>query len=120
MNVFFKVFGWLFGLLCLVSAILQYNDPDPFVWIVIYVVSAVVSFGFALGKIRAIVPLLMGILAVLGCWYVFPEKFQGFDIGDGDIKNIEEGREAIGLLIVALIMFVFSFWIRFSKKALKV
>jgi len=118
--MFFKVFGWLFGILCLVSAILQYNDPDPIVWILIYVVTAVVSFGFALDRIKAIVPLFIGIMSILGCWYVFPENFQGFNITGGDIKNIEEGREAIGLLIVALIMFVFSFWIRFSKNTSKV
>lgn len=120
MNLFFKIFGWLFATLCLISAILQYNDPDPLVWILIYVISALVSAGFALGRIKAIVPLLIGVMAILGCWYVFPEKFQGFEIGRGDIKNIEEGREAIGLLLIALIMFVFSFWIRFSKSASKV
>ncbi len=120
MNLFFKIFGWLFGILCLISAVLQYNDPDPLVWVLIYVVTAVVSFGFALGRVKAIVPLLVGIMAILGCWYVFPEKFQGFAIGEGDIKNIEEGREAIGLLLIALIMFAFSFWIRFSKSASKV
>lgn len=116
MNTFFKIFGWLFGVLCLISAFLQYNDPDPLLWILIYVITALVSFGFALGKLRAIVPLLIGVMAILGCWYVFPAKFQGFDLEGGDIKNIEEGREAIGLLLVALIMFVYAFWIRFTRK----
>ena len=120
MNLFLKILGWLFAILWLVSAALQYNDPDPIVWILIYVVSAAVAVGFALNKIKAIVPMLIGILALLGCWHVFPEKFQGFEIGEGDIKNIEEGREAIGLLIIALIMFVFAFWLRFSQKLSKV
>ncbi len=120
MNSFFKIFGWLFGILCLVSAVLQYNDPDPMVWISIYVIIAAISFAFALGKVKAVVPLLAGVIAILGCWYTFPEQFQGFTIGEGDIKNIEEGRESIGLLIVALVMFVFAFWTRFSKNTSKV
>ena len=117
MEIFFRIFGFVFGFLCVVSAILQFNDPDPLVWILIYGASAVVSFGFALNKIRASVPLLIGILAILGCWYVFPEKFQGFYVEGGDIKNIEEGREAVGLLIIALVMFVYAVWIRFTNRS---
>ncbi|WP_273567533.1 transmembrane 220 family protein [Maribacter halichondriae] len=120
MGLFFKLFGWLFGILCLTSAVLQYNDPDPMVWILIYLVAAIVSFVFALNKVRAIVPFLFGLMAILGCWYVFPEKFQGFDLEGGDINNIEEGREAIGLLIIALVMFVYAYWIHFSHKNSKV
>ncbi|MGB5553316.1 MAG: transmembrane 220 family protein [Flavobacteriaceae bacterium] len=120
MNVFFKIFGWLFGILCLISAVLQYNDPDPMVWVLVYGVAALVSFGFAMNRLPAFVPFLVALLAILGCWYVFPVKFEGFDLQNGDIKNIEEGREAFGLLIITLIMFVFAFWLRFSKTGSKV
>lgn len=120
MNVFFKIFGWFFGLLCLVSAALQYNDPDPIAWILVYVLVAVVSFSFALNRIKAIVPLFIGFFALFGTWYIFPEKFQGFEIGQGDIKNIEEGREAVGLLIIALVMFIYAIWLKYSKGSSKV
>ena len=120
MNIFFRIFGWIFGLLCLVSAALQYNDPDPIAWILVYSIVAVVSFAFAMNRIKAVVPLVVGILALLGTWFVFPEKFQGFEIGGGDIKNIEEGREAVGLLIIGLIMFVYATWLHFSKGPSKI
>lgn len=108
MKSFLIIFGWIFGLLCIISAILQYNDPDPLLWIVIYAVAAIVSFGIAVNKIPYSVPLVLGILCLLGFFFVFPEKFEGFEIGAGDIKNIEEGREAVGLLILALVMFLFA------------
>ncbi len=108
MDVFFKVFGWVFGVLCIVSAVLQYNDPDPLLWMVIYGIAALVSFGFALGKISYSVLLVLGALCAVGFVYVFPEKFEGFEIGGGDIKNVEEGREAFGLLLLGLVMFTFA------------
>ncbi len=115
MRVFFRFFGGVFVILFLISAVLQYNDPDPFLWIAIYGIAALVAMGFVFNKISYKVPLIIGLLGVLGFFYVFPEKFEGFAIGQGDIKNIEEGREAFGLLIIALIMFVFALRIRFSK-----
>lgn len=117
METVFKIFGWIFGALCITSAVLQYNDPDPLLWIVIYGAAALVSFAFALKKLSYSVPLVFGILLLLGCYFVFPEKFEGFEIGGGDIVNIERGREAIGLLILSLVMFVFALWIRIGAKS---
>ncbi len=116
MNNFIKGFAWIFGALCIVSLILQYNDPDPLVWMIIYGVAAVVSFYFALGKINYKVPLTLGILYAIDCVYQFPDKFEGFEIGSGDIKNIEEGREAFGLLILALVMLTFAIWGRYQNR----
>jgi len=45
---------------------------------------------------------------MIGCFFVFPETYEGFEIGSGDIKNIEEGREAFGLMIIALVMLFFA------------
>jgi len=114
-KLFFSIFGWLFGALFLVSAIVQYNDPDPLLWMLIYGLAALVSIGFALGRLAFSVPLILGILGLLGFIFSFPQKFEGFEIGTGDIKNIEEGREAFGLLIISLIMFVYALRIRFSR-----
>ena len=115
MKQFFSIFGWVFGVLCVVSAVLQYNDPDPLLWIVVYGLMALVSFAFAMGRLPFFVPLILGILGLIGFVFFFPEKFEGFQIGSGDIKNIEEGREAFGLLILSLVMFLYAFRIRFSK-----
>jgi len=44
MSFFMKIFNLVFILLFLVSAGLQYNDPDPLVWIAIYLYGALACF----------------------------------------------------------------------------
>jgi len=102
--------------LFLTSAIIQYNDPDPLMWIVIYTLAAIVSIFFALGRISYLIPLLSGVLALVGSYFLFPAKFEGFEIGAGDIKNIEEGREAWGFIILAVVMFIFAIRTRLTSK----
>ncbi|NNK76158.1 MAG: hypothetical protein HKP42_08840 [Maribacter sp.] len=117
MKHFFKVLGGVFTILFLISAVLQYNDPDSFLWMFIYGIAACAALGFVLVKVSYKVPAFVGLLAVIGFFFLFPEKFEGFTIGEGDIKNIEEARESFGLLIIALVMFVFSFRLRLRKKS---
>ncbi|RKR08088.1 transmembrane family 220 protein [Maribacter vaceletii] len=106
--------GFLYGILCFVSALLQYNDPDPMLWIVIYSCATILSIAFALNKIHPILLALTAAISFFGFFYMYPEKFEGFEIGAGDIKNIEEAREAFGLLIMAIMFIIFSF--RAKKK----
>jgi len=105
------------GALFLASAILQYNDPDPLIWIIIYFIAAVISALFALKRISYLVPLFFGLMAIIGTYFILPDKFEGFKIGAGDIKNIEEAREAGGLVIIAIIMFFYAIRLRFSSKS---
>lgn len=117
MNRFFKFLGGVFAILFLSSAVLQYNDPDPLLWIAIYGIATLVTLGFLFNKVSFVVPALVGLLGVGGFFLIFPEKFEGFTIGNGDTKNIEEAREAFGLLIIALMMFIFAIRIRFKNKS---
>lgn len=109
MNNLFKILGYLFALLFAAGAVVQYNDPDSLLWIVIYSIAAVVCLGFALNKISATLPLVIGVVSLIGCIYLYPSDFKGFDLDDGDIGTVELGREAFGLLIIALVMLFFSF-----------
>lgn len=45
-----KIFNYLFAFLFLVSAGLQYNDPDPWLWAPIYLVGTVLCFLAARGR----------------------------------------------------------------------
>ena len=112
MNLLFKTLGYLFTLLFITGAILQYNDPDALVWVIIYAIAALVSLSFALNKIRFVIPLVIGLLAFAGFLYQYPSDFQGFDLNDGDITTVELGREAFGLLIISIVMLVFSFRVK--------
>ena len=108
MNTIFKVFALVFGILFLVSAGLQYNDPDSLVWMIVWGFAGIIAIAFAFNRIFFSVPLVAGILALVGFFYTYPEKFEGFEIGAGDIKNVEEGREAFGLLIIAVVMLILA------------
>ena len=109
MTTFFKVLAIVFGILFLVSAGLQFNDPDPLVWIIIWGLAGIIAIAVAFNRISYTIPLVAGILALVGFFYTYPEKFEGFEIGAGDMNNIEEGREAFGLLIIAIVMLLLAF-----------
>ncbi|UWX53951.1 transmembrane 220 family protein [Maribacter litopenaei] len=112
MNLFFKTFGYLFAVLFAIGAIVQYNDPDSLLWIVIYAISAVISLLFSLNNLRAVVSLVFGTICFIGFMYLYPSDFQGFGLNDGDIETVELGREAFGLLIIALVMFFYTVRLR--------
>ncbi|MGB5499088.1 MAG: transmembrane 220 family protein [Maribacter sp.] len=117
MEHFFKFLGGVFAILFLISAVLQYNDPDPLLWMAIYGMAALVTLGFVFNKVSYTVPAFVGLLGVIGFFFIFPDKYEGFALGKGDVKNIEEAREAFGLLIIAMLMFIFALRIRFKNKS---
>ncbi|MDC6389954.1 transmembrane 220 family protein [Maribacter sp. PR1] len=112
MNMFFKTFGYLFAVLFALGAVVQFNDPDSLFWIFIYAVAAIISIFFSLNKLKPVVPLIIGTACFIGFMYLYPTDFQGFDLDDGDIETVELGREAFGLLIIALVMFFYTVRLR--------
>lgn len=108
MKSFFKVFALVFALLCVVSAYLQLNDPDPALWIAIYLVVAIASVLFAMKKLPYYVYLLLFIGSIVGAYLFWPNAFEGVTIGEGDINNIEHARESLGLLIMAVVMLLYT------------
>ena len=53
-----KIFGGLFTLFFLFAAVVQFNDPDSLLWIFLYVIAALVSLLFFLGKLKVWMVLL--------------------------------------------------------------
>ncbi|MGK0494631.1 MAG: hypothetical protein ACJAU2_001010 [Maribacter sp.] len=108
--------GFLFTVLFTAGAAVQYNDPDSLVWIIIYIAAASISLLFALDKLTTLVPLVVGIACSVVFLYLYPSDFHGFDLDDGDIKSVELGREAFGLLIIALVCFLYAIRLRLKSK----
>ena len=79
MDKIFKIVALLFGILFIVSAALQNNDPARLVWIVIWSFADVISLAFAFKKIAYPIPMIAGIIAFIGFLHMYPEKFEGFD-----------------------------------------
>ena len=113
-----KVFNWIFGILFVGFAVLQFNDPDPYVWIPIYLFGAITCFLAARQKFFPKLYLL-GIAIYLGyAGYLFFANNGMLDwIRDHNAENIsntmkatkpwiEATREFFGLMILIAVLFV--------------
>ena len=94
------------GVLLVFAAVVQYNDPDPYAWLVLYLAAAGVSFATLwfpyLWKIPAVVAVGAFVWAATLVPTVtqtsFPDLFQSWEMMS---REMEEGREFWGLLSVA-------------------
>ena len=92
--------------LLLFGAAVQYNDPDPFGWMALYLAAAGVSF--AALRTPQPWPVPAAIAAVALVWAAtlapatartsFPDLFRSWEMMS---TEMEEGRELMGLLMVA-------------------
>jgi hypothetical protein len=108
---FNKYFFGIWFLLFALFAYWQFNDPDPEVWVSIYVVAMI----FCLLGVRGIFPkiplTIVVVLALLGAIYFFPGGIGDWVSQEWAQKDLtmktpqmEENRETFGLLIVALVL----------------
>lgn len=105
-----RYFNLFLAFLFILFAVVQYNDPDPWVWIVLYSFVGVVSLFAAFGRYHRYV--IIGGLAVCLIWAVtlIPDFINWIKMGaptiTGSMKteepHIELTREFLGLLICGL------------------
>jgi len=100
-----RIFASLFAFLFLVGGIVQWNDPDPYVWIVAYAVASSLSVMALLGHV-VILPNAVAAI-VFGLWFVSiaaslvgapSEAFTSFKM---QVASHEEPREAVGLVLLS-------------------
>lgn len=105
-----KTLAIIFGVLFVVFAAVQYNDPDPEVWIPIYLVAVVASWMFyaQMGKPWLFVGVAIGY--AIAAAYQWPPAFEGFLLNEMGMKtiNIELARESGGLALCAIVMGIFA------------
>ena len=116
MKTLFKILGFIFTALFVYAIAVQYNDPDAVKWYIIYGIAALASLLFAIDKLKFLWALFLFGFYIGFAIFVWPEKFEGVTIGEGDIVNIERGREALGLIIAALLMLVYALRIKYVSK----
>jgi hypothetical protein len=110
-----RIASGCFAAIFLLGAVVQLNDPDPFVWILGYAVAAGLSVAAALGR-----PLRIAIAVaalVYGLWFLSlaasligapQEAFTSFQM---QAESHEEPREAIGLVLLSgwsVVLFVWA------------
>ena len=98
-KTFHKYTSLILGILFLLFAILQYNDPDALLWIIIYGSVSALSFYSFRGYYNLLVLIILGLLYLFGAVYYWPPEFEGIFIGSSDTSNIELARESLGLMI---------------------
>lgn len=94
------------------AALVQYNDPDAFIWYFIYGIAAGASFLFFLGRLNLLIPVVLSFAYLIAAWIFWPDHFEGVSIGSGNIDNIEHARESLGLIINALVMLFYAWRVR--------
>lgn len=117
MNLLFKIMAFVFAVLFFWAAALQWNDPDAWVWGFIYGLAALMSLLFMVNRLSLRLAAVAALIYLVGTVYTWPDKFEGFTIGEGDITNIERGREAFGLLIIALVLFAYAVRMKYLRKS---
>ena len=103
-----KTLSLVFGLLFLSAAILQWNDPDALIWSALYGIAALVSILYFFGKRYFRITLLLGIVYLILAVAFWPDQWEGINLGEGNIDNIERARESLGLMITAFVMFIYA------------
>ena len=119
-----KVFNFIFCLLFVFSAVLQYNDPDPYIWMPIYMYGAVLCWLAFRNKYYP-KAYLIGIFIYLGyAIYLFFAKDGVLDwINKHNAEDIaatmkaekpwiEETREFFGLVILIVVLGIDYFYSR--------
>ncbi|WP_276485812.1 transmembrane 220 family protein [Paraflavitalea pollutisoli] len=123
-----KIFNLLFCLLFVVSAALQYNDPDPYVWIPIYGYGAVLCWLAFRGKYYPKAYLFGFAVFTIYAIFLFTEKNGVWDwLTEHQAENIaqsmkastpwiEDTREFFGLMILNIVLIIDYYY---AKRKLK-
>lgn len=112
-----KIFNWVLTILFALFAAVQFNDPDPIVWVIVYSSVAVISGFAAFGKYNKNV--IVTVIGICIIWMltlvpgVVDWVNEGMPSITGSMKAespyIEYLREFLGLFIVLLALFFHYF-----------
>ncbi len=103
-----KIFSLVFSLLFFSAAVLQWNDPDALVWTVLYGIAALVSLLYYFGKRHFWITLILGVVYLILAVFLWPDQWEGINLAEGNVANIERARESLGLIITAFVMFLYA------------
>lgn len=116
----FKVPSWLMAALLGLCVALQYNDPDPIRWMLIYGAGMVVSALLPMKRDAAKAGLVVGLAALVWAALLILEVYDKVSLSDAWLKMSEKGgaveieREAGGLLIEG-VWLVLGSWYRLRR-----
>ena len=111
-----SIFFGIWSLLFIVSALLQLNDVDPWLWVGIYLIAAAMSGYAAMGRYPLLPLGIITVLCLIGSIYYFPPSVSEWVAQEWQQKDLtmktmamEEARESFGLLLISLVLGVALF-----------
>lgn len=123
-----KAFNIIFSILFVVSAALQYNDPDPYIWMPIYLFAAFICYQAIQKKYNpALYYFGFAVYAVYAAYLFFDKTGVIHWIKRHNAESlvqtmhatkpwIEETREFFGLLILMAVLLINYFWLGIKKR----
>lgn len=126
-----KIFNITFIVIFIIFAALQYNDPDPYIWMPIYLYAAFLCYQSIKHKYNKVL-YIIGLIAYgsYGIWLFF-DKVGVLDWAEEHHSEsivesmkatkpwIEETREFFGLVIVMVVLVINMLWLGKRKKNLR-
>ncbi|MCS4436095.1 transmembrane 220 family protein [Aquiflexum gelatinilyticum] len=117
MKNFPKYFFIFWSIVFLLFAYWQVNDPDPQIWVSVYLLAAIFCGLAVMGK-HPLIPLGIIIVAsIIGAVYFYPtsvSEWVNYELENKDLtmktQESEEARETFGLLIIAAILSVSAYF----------
>ncbi len=100
------------ALLFISWAAFQYDDPDPFLWILVYGLAALASVLFLIKRLPLAYPLIFSAVGIGWALYL-----SAIVIYDAPLLGIEEWREMMGLVTISVWMAILAWLLRREKKA---
>jgi hypothetical protein len=114
-----KVVHAFLALMFLSFTIVQYNDPDPWLWIAIYGSMTALSvlaffqkflFRFMIAQVIAFTVYAVLLAPGVWAWWTSPDRSLLFDdLAKMQFYYIEEAREFLGLIICLSVLAFYSF-----------
>ena len=95
---------YIFIILYILFAIVQFNDPDSHIWILAYMIPAYLCHYKMLGRGDNRMFFFAGLIYLLWSLNQFPPQWKGLMIENLRMKtlNVELGRESLGLAFCTL------------------
>jgi len=106
-----KIISLLLALLFTYFVVVQYNDPDPEVWMPIYGVAVVACLSLFFDKApHRYVFVVMALAYFFASYQQWPPQYEGVFWGEMKMRsiNIELARESLGLAICGVGMLVLA------------
>ena len=110
-----RYISYFTGIVFLLFALVQINDPDPMLWIMAYMLPAIVAFVNPSKSIDKKLLLGLAALYLIGAFILFPPSMQDWVNAEEQARSIsmtlpgiEEARESMGLLLCALALIFFA------------